>query len=118
MRSVLRTAIFSSLALVMALGLASTSAAGTQAETTVTIKEQSGDFSGRVNSEDEPRCSAGRTVVLKQKRPGKDDKIATDTTEDNGKWSTGNTNLSDGRFYAQAKEDPDCKSARSEIVKL
>ena len=52
-------------------------------------------------------------------RPSSDQKIASDTSELNGnhgEWSTGNTGLSGGKYYARAGRVPGCKPDSSETV--
>lgn len=109
--------VLATAAAVAAFGTGSSSA-GSQAETTVTIRNNGGDFFGRVRSDDTPRCTVGRTVVLLKKKPGRDAKIGTDTTGDDGRWNTGNSGQTRGRFYAKAKADPDCASDKSEVIRL
>ena len=86
-----------------ALIVAATAMAGTIGTTTVTIQEENGDFHGRVKS-NEPDCRADRHVALFKQRKGKDEKIASDTTENNGDWSTGNTHVKHGKYYAKARK--------------
>jgi hypothetical protein len=108
-----------------ALSLTGTASAGSRADTTVTIQEQSGDFSGQVKSPHPMRCAEGRKVVLfKQKgqeqRPRNDERIASDTASLNGdryEWSTGNTGLHNGRFYARAPKTSDCQADNSRTVR-
>ena len=86
-----------------ALVVAGTAVAGNIGTTTVTIQEQNGDFHGKVKS-DEPDCRGDRTVNLFKQRKGPDKKIASDTTENNGDWSTGNTHVEHGKYYAKARK--------------
>jgi hypothetical protein len=88
------------------------SAAGT---TTVTIKEKSGDFSGKVTG-NPSSCRADRLVKVKRVAPGKDPTIASDTSESNGTWSTGNNSADPGDYYAKVKKTIDCGKAKSSIV--
>ena len=69
--------------------------------TSVTIKEQNGDFHGKVSSPN-PDCIA-RTVTVRKKRDGKDLKINSDATDRDGKWNTGNTHVGHGKYYARAR---------------
>ena len=85
--------------------------------TEITISEQGGDFSGKVKSSN-GYCVENRTVKLLQKQQGKDQKIATDTSGMDGEWSTGNTGLDTGRFYAKVKALASCDSAKSKTIKL
>jgi hypothetical protein len=85
-----------------ALVVVGTAIAGTVGTTTVTIQEQNGDFQGRVKS-NQPDCRGDRKVVLFKQRKGPDDKIASDTSENNGDWSTGNTHVNHGKYYAKAR---------------
>jgi len=86
-----------------ALVVVGTAIAGTVGTTTVTIQEQNGDFQGRVKS-NQPDCRGDRKVVLFRQRKGPDDKIASDTSENNGDWSTGNTHVNHGKYYAKARK--------------
>jgi hypothetical protein len=85
--------------------------------TTVTIRNEGGDFFGRVRSPDAD-CKPDRTVKLKRKRPGRDETIATDTTDEQGRWSTGNTGLTNGRYYARVRGTEECRGATSEVIRL
>ena len=96
------------------LALAGMASAG--GGTTVTIKGPQGDFRGKVQTRDP--CLAERTVKVFKVRAGADLKIGTDTTGDDGKWSTGNSGYKNGRFYAKVKPLDDCEGARSETIKL
>ncbi|MEX0755602.1 MAG: hypothetical protein WD556_10890 [Actinomycetota bacterium] len=104
-------------------GLAS---AGNLAETTVTINEQSGDFSGTVRSNRPNRCADERKIVLfkqkgREQRPSRDRKVANDTASLNGdryEWNTGNTGFESGKFYARAGKTPDCQPDNSKTVRV
>ena len=106
---------------VVLTGIAGASGA---ARTTVTIHVENGDFSGKVKSERLHRCADNRKVVLYKQsghhqRPRSDQKIASDTSElhgNHGEWSTGNTGLSGGKYYARAGRIPGCKSDSSKTV--
>lgn len=93
------------------------------AATTVTIKAEGTDLSGRVSSPRPARCAAERKVVVfKQKgaRGGGDDKrFASDTTGEQGGvwvWSTGTTGT-EGRFYAKVKRIAGCKGDTSPTIR-
>ena len=73
--------------------------------TEITIKEQGGDFSGKVKSNN-GYCIENRTVKLMKKKPGKDQKIVTDTSGSNGEWSAGNTGENNGSFTLWSKRWP------------
>jgi hypothetical protein len=98
------------------LALAPAGAAALQgSNTTVTIKEKSGDFSGKVKSSDSD-CRGDRLVKVKEKVNGKDPTIAKDTSESNGAWDTGNNSADPGDYYAKVKKTSDCGKAKSETV--
>lgn len=95
------------------------SAAGAAAATPtkVTITAESGGFYGAVKSP-QLTCKSERTVlVLKQlgakQRPATDQRVAMDTTGEDGEWNIGNPGLRSGRYYARAVRTPDCKAANS-----
>jgi hypothetical protein len=72
------------------------------------------------------RCADNRTIKLYKQRgrnqnPSREEVVASDTSElqgDHGVWSTGNTGLSSGKFYARAGRTPDCKADASRTVQL
>jgi hypothetical protein len=104
--------------LVGVLAVAGIANARAGAETKVTIKEQNGDFSGKVKS-DKQKCVEERKVTLWRAHKNKDDeKIATDTTGSDGEWSTGNTGAEKGKYYAKAGKVSGCKKGISETVKV
>lgn len=94
------------------------SSAAAPAKSTVTIKAEGTDLSGKVTS---PRqaCKTDRMViVIKQKgaRGGGDDKkFASDTADENGAWDTGNTGT-EGRFYAKVRATAKCKGDTSPTI--
>jgi hypothetical protein len=107
----LKLTAFMALAVCGGLLLASAASAGAPHPTQVTIKEQSGDFSGKVKSENSS-CIADRTVtVLKKRKNRPDKKINSDTTDKAGKWNTGNTGVGKGKYYARAKRVAPLKTA-------
>jgi hypothetical protein len=106
-----------------AVALTGIAGAGQAAQTIVTIREENGDFSGRVKSPRLNRCADNRTIKLYRQRgqrqnPTTEEVVASDTSElsgDHGVWSTGNTGLS-GKFYARAGKKPGCKADTSRTV--
>ncbi|MDX6624843.1 MAG: hypothetical protein QOE75_2775 [Solirubrobacterales bacterium] len=105
----------SALALAGLGGSAASAAAATP--TKVTITAESGGFYGAVKSS-KLECKSERTVlVFKQlgakQRPGTDERVAMDTTGEDGEWNIGNPGLRSGRYYARAVRTPDCLGASS-----
>ncbi len=106
-------------------GSASAGAVGSLGTTEVTIETQNGDFFGTVVSSDPDSCAEGRTVKLFKlvgdtPDPKVDHKIASDTASLNGdeyQWSTGNTGLHRGRYYARAGKTDFCRGDNSPVVK-
>lgn len=99
-------------------GSAQASPARNKATTTVTIKAEGVDLSGKVKS---PRqgCITNRKVnVIKQvgSRGGGDDrKFASDTASSDGSWDTGNTGTP-GHFYAKVAGTSKCKADTSPTI--
>ena len=97
--------------------------AGTAAETIVTIKGPSGDFHGKIKSQD-PGCLGDRVVRLftSDSADGPFERTGnSDTSQqqgDVGEWSMGNTGLRDGFFFAKATATPDCKRGKSRVLEL
>lgn len=109
------------IAALSAFGLASTASAGGTL-TIVTIRENSGDFFGKVKSQ-KAKCFKNRRVALyKQKGPmqvpSEDRKVAQDDSDNEGKWNTGNTGFDKGKFYARAKAIEGCRADNSPTLKL
>ncbi|HWJ82046.1 MAG TPA: hypothetical protein VNS55_07405 [Nocardioides sp.] len=77
---------------------------------TVTIQAEGVDLSGDVTSTNQG-CLVDRTVIVYKQvgtRGGGDDvRFASDTTEDDGSWNTGNTGT-EGFFYAKVKANLTC----------
>jgi len=123
MSTLTRTAAVSLLGLASAAGLAlGTSATATAAPTvasTVTIQAQGTDLFGNVSSTN-PTCEANRKVIVFKQigtRGGGDDiRFASDTTDDDGDWNTGNTGT-EGKFYAKVKRTDLCKADFSPTIR-
>jgi hypothetical protein len=118
-------AILVTLAALTAVGTvaaAGNAEAVTKARTTLTIKAEGVDLSGKVKNQ-RLSCLGGRTVkVYKQKgteqSPSTDPVVASDISErvgDVGVWSTGNTGL-EGKFYARTRGTLACTGATSETI--
>jgi hypothetical protein len=89
---------------------------------TLTIEVNGGDFSGRLKHK-KAICEAEREVIVflqngDEPDPAADTDIASDTTDEDGKWNTGNTGANDGRYYAHAPATPDCKALTSRTVRV
>lgn len=97
-------------------------AAGRKRRAAVTIVVNGGDFSGQVKHR-KPLCRAEREVIVflqagDQPDPTTDTDIASDTSDEDGKWNTGNTGANDGRYYAHAPATVDCKALTSRTVRV
>ena len=84
--------------------------------TSVTIKGDQGDFHGKVITRD--GCRAERTVKVFKIKDDENVNIGSDTTAEDGKWSTGNSGYKNGRFFAKLKASEECEGARSETIRL
>jgi hypothetical protein len=94
-----------------------------KADVSVTITAEQTDLSGVVRSSRPAACAADRTVVVFKVKGavggGDDERFASDTVGLSGgqyTWSTGNTGT-EGRFYAKLKATPQCRAARSAVVR-
>ncbi len=105
-------------------------ATGAQAEakapTKVTIKADGGGFYGKVKTSDPYNCAEGREVIVyrmegHKPKPKHDTPYLYDTASFDGykhyTWSTGNSGVYEGRFYAKVKKTDYCKGAKSKVVK-
>jgi hypothetical protein len=123
MNIITRTAAVSFLGLASAAGLAiGTAATATATPTipsTVTIQAEGTDLFGNVSSTNSA-CEANRHVVVyKQigtRGGGNDINFASDTSDDDGDWNTGNTGT-EGRFYAKVKKTSFCKADFSPTIR-
>src|SRR5829696_4178739 len=105
------------------LAIAASAQAIVRAPTTLTIRADGLDLSGKVKS---PRlsCLGGRTIRLYKQvgavqNPSVDKRIATDTSErvgDHGEWSTGNTGMA-GKFYVRTGRTTACKADSSDTLR-
>jgi hypothetical protein len=86
--------------------------AGGRSTSSVTIR---GSFRGRVLSES-TACIAGRKVVLKRRRPGRDKNVAVDFTSSRGKWKQPIPHPA-GRYYAKLKRTAQCTGDKSRTVR-
>jgi hypothetical protein len=95
-----------------------------RAPTTLTIKANGLDLSGKVKSP-RLRCLGGRTISLfkqvgRKQNPRVDTRIATDTSErqgDIGVWSTGNTGIA-GKLYVRTGRTPACRADISPTIRV
>jgi hypothetical protein len=118
-RTLLAVGLTATLTLPVAGGLAQAAQVAAKAKTTVTIKAEGTDLSGKVKS---PRaaCKDGRKVIVfKQvgaRGGGNDKRFASDTAETDGSWNTGNTGTA-GRFYAKVRPTGVCKGDTSRTIR-
>ena len=99
--------------------LAQASAARSPASTTVTIKAEGTDLSGKVKSVRQGCITDRKVIVIKQvgTRGGGDDmKFASDTASSDGSWSTGTTGTP-GKFYSKVKKTTKCKGDKSPTIR-
>jgi hypothetical protein len=99
-------------------GTAQAAPARTKATTTVTIKAEGVDLSGKVKSSRQACITNRKVNVIKQvgSRGGGDDKkFASDTASSDGSWDTGNTGTP-GRFYAKVAATSKCKADTSPTI--
>jgi Ni/Co efflux regulator RcnB len=87
----------------------------TPAKTNLTIKAEGTDLSGKVSSQRQS-CVRDRTVKVYKVKPGKDQYIAQDTSDSQGRWNTGNTGMR-GKFYARTAAISGCTGAVSNTVR-
>jgi hypothetical protein len=105
------------------LALTASAQAIVRAPTTLTIRADGLDLSGKVKSP-RLRCLGGRTIRLykqvgTEQNPSVDTRIATDTSErhgDYGVWSTGNTGIA-GKLYVRTGRTTYCKADSSDTIR-
>ncbi|WP_183093888.1 hypothetical protein [Nocardioides stalactiti] len=120
MKTILRAAAFSVLGLSAgaAVGLAPGAQAAALTPSTVTIQAEGTDLFGNVSSS-LASCEADRKVIVFKvvgTRGGGDDiRFASDTSDTDGDWSTGNTGT-EGKFYAKVKKNSFCKADFSPTI--
>ena len=119
MKTILRASVTTVLGLAAGAGVAlapSAQAAGLT-PSTVTIQAEGTDLFGTVSSSD--ACEADRKVIVFKvvgTRGGGDDlRFASDTTDTDGDWNTGNTGT-EGKFYAKVKRTLECKADFSPTI--
>jgi hypothetical protein len=94
-----------------------TGAAGARspAKTRVTIHYNGDGFQGKVKSQ-RARCIRNRTVKVFRKSTGQ--KLYSDTSDNEGRWDTGNSGQVHGTFYAHTPRKPGCKGGTSESIHI
>ncbi len=107
-----------------AMSMSGAATAAEPASSTVTIKAEGTDVSGKLLSPKPKKCIDGRKVlVIRQKgaRGGANDKqvgMDTASVDDGvGFWSTGNPGLT-GKFYAKVKKTDTCKGDTSKTITI
>ena len=119
-----KLSVIAALVVIAAMAAASTASAAGPAKVKVTIHVGNGNFSGRAMSSKLDKCVKNRTVTLlrqdtSRQRPNSDTQIAMDTVElhgNHGEWSTGNTGLEGGRYYARIAAKNGCKAGSSPTI--
>jgi hypothetical protein len=83
--------------------------------------ERKGKFRGKLASQSPPTCSSDEKVSVFKKKRGKDPKLGSDTTRENGKYSLKERNA-EGKFYARVKQTSisggTCLAAKSETIEV
>ncbi len=100
-------------------GVAQASTAKSLADSTVTIKAEGVDLSGKVKSPRQACVTDRKVIVFKQigtRGGGDDQKFASDTASSDGSWSTGNTGTP-GKFYAKVRKTTMCKKDSSPTIR-
>jgi hypothetical protein len=108
-----------SLTLVGSSTIADASTSKARATTTVTIKAEGTDLSGKVKSARQACITDRKVILMKQigTRGGGDDiNFASDTASSDGSWSTGTTGTP-GKFYSKVKRTPNCLGDTSPTVR-
>jgi hypothetical protein len=103
----------------LAIGTAATASANPTVASTVTIQAEGTDLFGNVSSTNAICENNRKVIVFKQvgTRGGGDDiRFASDTTDSDGDWNTGNTGT-EGKFYAKVKKTDLCKSDLSPTIR-
>jgi hypothetical protein len=116
--AVLALGLVATVAVPGSLGSAQASSAKTKTATTVTIKAEGVDLSGKVKSA-RPLCVTNRKViVIKQvgaRGGGDDQNFASDLASSDGSWDTGTTGTA-GKFYSKVKATEKCKGDTSPTI--
>lgn len=100
-------------------GLAHASDSKSKAITTVTIKAEGVDLSGKVKSARQACITDRKVILIKQigaRGGGDDQRFASDTASSDGSWSTGTTGTP-GKFYSKVRATTKCKGDTSPTVR-
>jgi hypothetical protein len=103
------------LAICSAVALTGVAGARERAKTTVTIHYNGDGFQGKVKSP-RAKCVRNRTVKVFKLKHGTRQKLYSDTTDQDGRWNTGNSGPISGRFYAHTGRVPGCKAGTSKTI--
>jgi hypothetical protein len=98
-----------------AVALTAVAGARDAASTDVTIKYNGDGFQGKVKS-DKSKCESDRKVNVYKKTSNGKQKLFSDTSDENGKWNTGNSGQASGKFFAKAKSTNGCEAGKSDVI--
>jgi hypothetical protein len=117
--ALLAVGLVTALALPSSGGLAQASTDKSLADSTVTIKAEGVDLSGKVKSPRQSCITDRKVIVFKQigtRGGGDDDNFASDNASSDGSWSTGTTGVA-GKFYARVRTTTMCKKDTSPTIR-
>jgi hypothetical protein len=103
------------LAICSAVGLPGVAGARHAANTKVTIHYNGDGFFGKLKSS-KARCRKNRGVKVIRKSTG--EKLHSDFTDQEGRWSTGNSGPASGAFQARTRRIPGCKGDKSRTLHI
>lgn len=108
--------IIAALAATLCCSVALTGVASAQETQTLTIHYNGDGFDGKLSAS--KQCRKNRTVDVYKKRPGNDQRLYMDTTDNKGNWNTGNSGQAHGKFYAAARGNNNCGPVTSQTISV
>ena len=81
----------------------------------VSIQYNGDGFEGKVTSP-KASCLGDRTVLVYKHTKSGDTKLYKDTTDSQGRWDTGNSGPTHGKFFAHVRRSVGCDAADSPII--
>ena len=119
----IRTIILAAVAVLAIAAVAAPSAALAKKKNkkqSITLVVNGGDFSGQIKAKKAPQCISEREVIVyklagNSPSPATDEEGPSDTSDELGRWNTGNNGAYDGKYYAHAPATLGCKALTSKI---
>lgn len=109
--------IVAALAAMLVVSVGLTGIADANFKQSVSIHYNGDGFQGKVKSS-KAKCLRDRNVTVYRHRASGDQELYMDTTDSQGRWNTGNSGQTTGRFYAAVDAGHGCSPIVSKTIRV